>query len=274
MTEFKLPNYSGEWIQYEDPFTKYELRNTSKLPSYSGEWVKGPVYPQNVEPTDVLDRTTKTPVVNRGNNVGNVQFKGSPSKLARAKAALKDTAAVVKNGLGNVPLRAVGNAALGLSAIEAIADSSAKNHASRPEVQADWEAFKASDYMNFNPAIHDADYSDDMKQAIMQMAPAANALNLRKNTLDSLNALAKEEQLLASEKANREDSAALFDNLKPTEWGLTPEEQLARSTGNWDFKATASAEKSKTNKNSLDGLGALLGLLALGAGGYYLGKKL
>lgn len=224
------------------------------------------------EPVSSTPLEKTYPLVNRGNNVGNNQFKGSPSRLARAKAALGGTTSAIKAGLGSVPFRTLGNAGLGLYGINAIAEASANNHASRPEVQADWETFKASDYMNFNPAIHDADYSDDMKQAIMQMAPAANALNLRKNTLDSLSALAKEEQLLASEKANREDSAALFDNLKSTEWDLTPEEQLARSTGNWDFKATT--EKPKTNKNSLDGLGALLGLLALGAGGYYLGKKL
>lgn len=219
---------------------------------------------------------TITPTINRGNNVGNIQFKGSPSKLARAKAALKDTAAVVKNGLGNVPLRAVGNAALGLSGMEAIAHTAAKARYDDPTVRADWQRFQDSNYLDPSamPDIHDEYLSEDARQAIMQMAPAANALNLRKNTLDSLSALAKEEQLLASEKANREDSAALFDNLKPTEWDLTPEEQLSRSTGNWDFKASASTEKPKTNKNSLDGLGALLGLLALGAGGYYLGKKL
>ena len=220
-----------------------------------------------------------TPIVNRGNNVGNVQFKGSPSKLAKAKAALKDTAAVVKNGLGNVPLRTLGNAALGLSSMEAIAHTAAKARYDDPTVRADWQRFQDSNYLDPSsiPDIHDEYLSEDARQAIMQMAPAANALNLRKNQLDLLNGLAnvaEEERAMqnATQDLLANDTVAdiVNDSRDPsTQAYLVQQAKSNTSTGNEAKQGVRSS-----SGNSLDPLMGLLGLLALGGGAYYLGKKL
>ena len=273
--EFKLPSYSGTWVnELGNLSSPYNLRE-AKLPTYSGEWQRGPVYPQNVEAVDTSDRLPK---VNRGNNVGNVQFKGSPSKLARAKAALKDGAAVVKNGLGNVPLRVLGNAALGLSGIEAIAHTAAKARYDDPTVRADWQRFQDSNYLDPSamPDIHDEYLSEDARQAIMQMAPAANALNLRKNQLDVLSGLAnvaEEDRALQNATqdllANNAATDIVNDSRDPgTQAYLTQQAKNNTSTGNGNGSSVTGS------KNALDPLMGLLGLLALGGGAYYLGKKL
>lgn len=216
------------------------------------------------------------PLINRGNNVGNVLLKETPSRLTKAKTALKDTASAIKNRVGNIPLKSIGGAATGLAAIDTIANLSANNHASRPEVQADWETFKTSDYINFIPAIHDEDYSEDMKQAIMQMAPAANALNLRKNHLELLNGLAnvaEEERALQNATqdllANNAATDIVNDSRDPgTQAYLAQQAKNNTSTGNGNGSSVTGS------KNALDSLMGLLGLLALGGGAYYLGKKL
>jgi hypothetical protein len=235
-------------------------------------------YPLSNNVNVVSDVVEHTPI-NRGNNVGNVQFKGSPSRLARAKAALKDGAAVVKNGLGNVPLRVLGNAALGLSGMEAIAHTAAKARYDDPSVRADWQRFQDSNYLDPStmPDIHDEYLSEDARQAIMQMAPAANALNLRKNQLDVLSGLAnvaEEERALQNATqdllANDAVVNAVNDSRDPgTQAYLAQQAKSNTSAGTGTTK-----QGVKGSGNSLDPLMGLLGLLALGGGAYYLGKKL
>lgn len=215
--------------------------------------------------------TDVTVVPNKGNNIGNKLLKQSPNKLA----ALKEM--VPSFSLGNL-----GNAALGLSAIQAMALDSAENHASRPEVQADWERYKNSNYLDPSamPDIHDDYLSEDARQAIMQMAPAAKALNLRQNQLDLLNGLAnvaEEERAMqnATESllANNTIADIVNDSRDPGTQAYLAQ-QVKNDTPKAETGGSPGTGRTGGSDNALDPLMGLLGLLALGGGAYYLGKKL
>lgn len=266
--EFKLPSYSGTWVnELGNLSSPYNLKE-AKLPTYSGEWQRGPVYPQKVEAVDISDRLPK---VNRGNNVGNKLLKQSPSKLTALKGI------VPKLSLGSL-----GNAAFGLSALEAMTHTAAKAHYDDPTVRADWQRFQDSNYLDPSamPDIHDDYLSEDARQAIMQMAPAANALNLRKNHLELLNGLANvAEEERALQNATQD---LLAKGVEPKQSNTEEEEAMQNATNNLfsvgvGKKQDFTGKTTTTNSNSgnwMDGLTGLLGLLALGGGAYYLGKKL
>lgn len=108
-----------------------------------------------------------------------------------------------------------------------------------------------------------------------------------KNSLESLNNL--HNLVSDSEDENESFRSAVEDLYHPTDIVSTDSEENQAmqnattsllSNGVAPIQAKqASLENQKptgpsTQRNSLDGLSALLGLLALGAGGYYLGKKL
>lgn len=184
----------------------------------------------------------------------------------------------IKGMVPNLSLGSLGNAAFGLSALEAMTHTAAKARYDDPTVRADWQRFQDSNYLDPSamPDIHDDYLSEDARQAIIQMAPAANALNLRKNHLDLLNGLAnvaEEERALQNATqdllANNAATEVVNDSRDPgTQAYLAQQAKNNTSTGNGNGSSVSGSS------NALDPLMGLLGLLALGGGAYYLGKKL
>lgn len=239
--------------------------------------IKSSIAPFEPVSSTPLEKTY--PLVNRGNNLGNNRLNTPLSRLARTKAALGETLSTAKAGLGTIPLRALGNAALGLSGMEAIAHTAAKARYDDPTVRADWQRFQDSNYLDPSamPDIHDDYLSEDARQAIMQMAPAANALNLRKNQLDVLSGLAnvaEEERALQNATqgllANDTVTDIVNDSRDPGTQSYLAQQAKSNTSAN-----TGAKQGVRSNSgNSLDPLMGLLSLLALGGGAYYLGKKL
>lgn len=230
------------------------------------------------EPVSSTSLEKTYPLVNRGNNLGNNKLNTPLSRLARTKAALGETLSAAKAGLGSIPLRTLGKASLGLSGMEAIAHTAAKARYDDPTVRADWQRFQDSNYLDPSamPDIHDEYLSEDARQSIMQMAPAANALNLRKNQLDLLSGLAN---VAEEERALQNATQDLLTNTATTDVvddSRDPGTQAYLAQQAKNNTSTGNGNKPNVNNsgNALDPLMGLLGLLALGGGAYYLGKKL